>query len=769
MAEEVTLPTLKDILKTQKENGKTFNKGFNLLNKNIINSIKSNISVGKSITGAVTAMTKMAQGNAKDMIDGFSGLLDAERKALEFDKQQAIAQEMKNKENARENAKKGDPLKLPNFKSLIDPKSWMNQAKGFVGSMFGMLTGLVTSVLAPLMLGAFQGYYESLVKAMRAPFRFLKLALFTPLRFARDISATVVKTFLKIIDLLTFGKMKEVTGTIELLTNKVLNMFNPISKVFDNLSANLDAKLPDIETKGTRAVGFFDKVKGFFNLSIFSTDLSKGMPTYAESPLGKFISKSKNWFFVGTWEESAKAIDIDTPTADTIKKSPSFSLIDKVKGFFKLPDFTKFTEKFTLPKFADSSLGKFIDGVKGLFNFSGIGDEVTKMIDLLKTGIKESAVFKFFSKIGSFFGMSGEGKGKGPFAGLMETFKKVFDFELPSGLQKFLTGIGKVFGKIFFIFDIFMGVYEAVKAFTSTEGSFADKMIAALKAFINEVVFGLPNFLIEMVGKGVSKLLEFLGFGDQAKAVEDATKDFSMMDLISDSIGKVWKWMKDFFGNLFNFENMSLESLMPSFDFDMVSPLKMIGEKLSGILKSMGDGLNDSIVPGTGSLAEIIYGLADKVAQWGGDEPGGGGDKPKLKQRAGGMIPQRVTGDQVPAILHANEVVLAENSAKLFLQAAQMFARPEYANAIKDLVKTNSDIKTQTTDALMQAGAMQGSDGGASAMIGALMQQNNQISQTMAQIPDAVMAGANRGTFQGSQVKGHTAVHSNPHERKPKH
>ena len=133
-----------------------------------------------------------------------------------------------------------------------------------------------------------------------------------------------------------------------------------------------------------------------------------------------------------------------------------------------------------------------------------------------------------------------------------------------------------------------------------------------------------------MVGKGVSKFLEFLGFGDQAKAVEDATKDFSMMDLISDSIGKVWKWMKDFFGNLFNFENMSLESLMPSFDFDMVSPLKMIGEKLSGILKSMGDGLNDSIVPGTGSLAEIIYGLADKVAQWGGDEPGGGGDKAKL-------------------------------------------------------------------------------------------------------------------------------------------
>ena len=98
MAEEVTLPTLKDILKTQKENGKTFNKGFNLLNKNIINSIKSNISVGKSITGAVTAMTKMAQGNAKDMIDGFQGLIDAERKALEFDKQQAIADEMKKKE-----------------------------------------------------------------------------------------------------------------------------------------------------------------------------------------------------------------------------------------------------------------------------------------------------------------------------------------------------------------------------------------------------------------------------------------------------------------------------------------------------------------------------------------------------------------------------------------------------------------------------------------------------------------------------------------------
>ena len=247
---------------------------------------------------------------------------------------------------------------------------------------------------------------------------------------------------------------------------------------------------------------------------------------------------------------------------------------------------------------------------------------------------------------------------------------------------------------------------------------------------------------------------------DEGKAIGegiDATFDFA--DMVGESINAMIKKAKTWIGEFFTFD---MKAISEKFSFDLPNPLTLMMDRLLQTEMLSKINVNETYYNPIKVLAreakEIILGMkADAETE------------KTLTGRSGGIVPQRVTGDQVPAILHANEIILAQDSAKLFLQAAQMFARPEYANAIKDLVKTNSDIKTQTTDALMQAGAMQGSDGGASAMIGALMQQNNQISQTMAQIPDAVMAGANRGTFQGSQVKGHTAVTSNPHERRPKH
>ena len=762
---DAQVPILNDILKSSKQVHKSLLNGFSLLNKNLLNQTKAMTMGQKGIMTAVISMRKHAEGNAKTMVEGFGNLLDAERKALEFEKQEAIKEGLKEGENTREGGKKGLLNDLPKGSDLIDPKKWAGFAKSFLMGLFSALsslfTGLISTFLAPLLLGAFQGYYDSLVKAMKAPFRFLKLALGTPLAFARDISATLVKTFMKIIDLVTFGKMKEVTGTIELLSNKVLNMFNPIGKIIDNLSVNLDAKMPDVEAKGAKALSFVDKVKGFFNLSIFSTDLSKGMPTYAESPLGKFISKTKNWFFVGTWEEGAKAIDVDTPTADTLKKSPSFSLIEKVKGFFKLPDFSSMLPKLTLPKLPDTGLGKFIDGIKALFKFEGLGVDVSNIGENLKKAIGESSIVKMFKGVQKFFGLGGS-KEPGPIQKAIEAIKKVFDFELPSGLQKVLQGIGKVFGKVFFIVDIFMGLYEAFKAFTTTEGSLADKIVAALKAFIDEVVFGLPNFLIEMVGKGISALLEFLGFGDAAKKVEDATKDFSIMNILTDSISKVWTWMKEFFGNLFNFESLSMESLIPSFDFDIGNPLKIVGEKLAGIMKGFADYTRGTF--GVGWFTDLMDGAAETILGWGAEE----GESPmgKQKKRSGGIV-QQVTGEQIPAILHANEVVLAEQSAKLFLQAAQMFAKPEYINSIKDLVATNDEIKTQTTDAIMQAGAMQGGDGGTSAMIAQLAAQTQALGDTMAQIPGAVQQGASSGARTGTSFTGFSKL-SNPHEKKPK-
>ena len=769
VADGAQIPILNEILKTNKTMSKSLLNGFSLLNKNLLNQTKAMTMGQKGIMTAVISMRKHAEGNAKTMVEGFGNLLDAERKALEFEKQEAIKEGLKDGENTREGGKKGLLGELPKGKDLIDPKKWAGFAKSFLMGLFSALsslfTGLITTFLAPLLLGAFQGYYDSLVKAMKAPMKFLNMAIGTPIRFARDIIATISKGFLKLLDIilpdkLTAGPKKAFAD----LTAKITKAFDPLIKVFSNLETNLLGKSDEAAKAGTKVLSFVDKVKGFFNLSIFTTDIGAEMPKFADTPLGKFVQKMKNiWFKLGWTESSMKVATV----ADDLPKSPAMGFVDKFKNFFKLPDFATLGEKLKLPKFADTGMGKFIKGIKSLFEFENIlgeGSDVSKLSENLKKAIGESSIVKMFKGVQKFFGLGGS-KEPGPIQKAIEAIKGVFDFELPSGLQKVLQGIGKIFGKVFFIVDIFMGLYEAFKAFTTTEGTIAEKIVAAIKAFIDEVVFGLPNFLIEMVGKGISALLEFLGFGDAAKKVEESTKDFSIMKILEDSISKVWKWMKEFFGNLFNFENLSIEAMMPNFDFSSLNPLKMIGEKLSGILNSMAEGLNNSIVPGTGSLAKIISGLAGKVAKWGIDEDGSGMEGVQRK-RSGGIV-QMVSGDQVPAILHANEVVLAEQSAKLFLQAAQMFAKPEYINSIKDLVATNDQIKTQTTDAIMQAGAMQGGDGGTSAMIAQLAAQTEALGATMAQIPGAVQQGASSGARTGTSFQGFSKL-SNPHEKKAK-
>ena len=763
VADGAQIPILNDILKSSKQMNKSLLNGFSLLNKNLLNQTKAMTMGQKGIMTAVISMRKHAEGNAKTMVEGFGNLLDAERKALEFEKQEAIKEGLKEGENTREGGKKGMLGDLPKGKDLIDPKKWAGFAKSFLMGLFSALsslfTGLISTFLAPLLLGAFQGYYDSLVKAMKAPMKFLNLAIGTPIRFARDIIATISKGFLKLLDIilpdkLTAGPKKAFAD----LTTKITKAFDPLIKVFTNLETNLLGKSDEAAKAGTKVLSFVDKVKGFFNLSIFTTDIGAEMPKFADTPLGKFVQKMKNiWFKLGWTESSMKVATV----ADDLPKSPAMGFVDKFKNFFKLPDFAALGEKLKLPKFADTGMGKFVTGIKDLFKFEGLGVDIAKIGENLKTAIGESSIVKMFKGVQKFFGLGGS-KEPGPIQKAIEAIKKVFDFELPSGLQKVLQGIGKVFGKVFFIVDIFMGLYEAFKAFTTTEGSLADKIVAALKAFIDEVVFGLPNFLIEMVGKGISALLEFLGFGDAAKKVEDATKDFSIMKILTDSISKVWTWMKEFFGNLFNFESLSMESLIPSFDFDIGNPLKIVGEKLAGIMKGFADYTRGTF--GVGWFTDLMDGAAETILGWGADE----GESPmgKQKKRSGGIV-QQVTGEQIPAILHANEVVLAEQSAKLFLQAAQMFAKPEYINSIKDLVATNDEIKTQTTDAIMQAGAMQGGDGGTSAMIAQLAAQTQALGDTMAQIPGAVQQGASSGARTGTSFTGFSKL-SNPHEKKAK-
>ena len=763
VADGAQIPILNDILKSSKQMNKSLLNGFSLLNKNLLNQTKAMTLGQKGIMTAVISMRKHAEGNAKTMVEGFGNLLDAERKALEFEKQEAIKEGLKEGENTREGGGKGLLNVLPKGKDLIDPKKWGDFAKGFVGALFGMLSSLVTTILVPLAVGAMKGYYGTIAKFFGVILKGIK-GLFGMIGGRLlVIGATLGKLGLE-------GLTKAGDKIRDAVKVLGANASAKILGFIDTLKDFFARKIWDLKFSfaTSKLMDFITRVKGFFASKIFDMEFkfAAWLDDFAQSPIGRFIEKVKGFFKFAIFG-TAGVDDALGKLPKTFEDSMIGKFVAKVRSFFNLPIFTEFGTKISMgfKNFGDTSIGKFFGKIKDFFGSEAkaFGGGLLDDIKSMGKGIYESSLGKFFGKIKTFFGFGDE---PGPFQKLIKFFKTLFDFKLPDGITKTMGMIGKVFGKVFAIFGIFMGIYEAVKAFTTTEGTFGEKVVAALKAFIDEVVFGLPNFLVEMVGKGVSGLLKFLGFGDSAKAVEDATKDFSIMDLITDSVGKVWKWMKGFFSDLFSFEDLSIDSLLPSFDFDFGNPLKIIGEKLSAVLAGGADIVGEIPLAGK-SLKKFFMGLSDKVGKWGMDEgkPASGGNE--LQSRSGGVIPGRLTGEQVPAILHANEIVLAEQSAKLFMQAAQMFAQPEYLNSIKDLVKNNDDIKTQTTDAIMQAGAMQGGDGGTTAMIAQLAAQTEALGATMAQIPGAVQQGASTGARTGTSFTGFSKL-SNPHEKKAK-
>ena len=88
MAEVDTSPILQNILKAQQKNGVTMLKGFSLLNKNIVNSTKVNMAVGKGLMTGLAGLAKNLGNLGNAMGAGFQGLLEAEKTALQYEKQQ---------------------------------------------------------------------------------------------------------------------------------------------------------------------------------------------------------------------------------------------------------------------------------------------------------------------------------------------------------------------------------------------------------------------------------------------------------------------------------------------------------------------------------------------------------------------------------------------------------------------------------------------------------------------------------------------------------
>ena len=207
------------------------------------------------------------------------------------------------------------------------------------------------------------------------------------------------------------------------------------------------------------------------------------------------------------------------------------------------------------------AFGKLTNGIKTIGKT--IGADLTKLFKSIRGSIAATAKMmradftKLFGRVGG--GVSKFLKPIGDFIGrfvdivkdIGTTIKNVFGSAGKSftKVKTFITGIGKTvmkFGKIFGTFfskfavlgrfiawpiTIITGLVAAVKAFTETEGSMGDKLLAgAVAAF--DVIILAP---LDLLREGVAWILGKLGFDDSA----DALKSFSFSEMFANLISSV--------------------------------------------------------------------------------------------------------------------------------------------------------------------------------------------------------------------------------------
>ena len=148
---------------------------------------------------------------------------------------------------------------------------------------------------------------------------------------------------------------------------------------------------------------------------------------------------------------------------------------------------------------------------------------------------------------GNAYNMLAE-KIKNPFAMLAGKIK-MMAAQLVQGVGKLLGFVSSIFSPLTaLIIGVGAGIYEAYQAWVGTDGDVGDKIIAAVKGFVDGFFTGIGKAL-EFIANLVPKLLKALGFEEEAKIVED---------LIAD--------VKEFVVGLYNSIKEAMEPLIEMFD-----------------------------------------------------------------------------------------------------------------------------------------------------------------------------------------------------------
>ena len=199
-------------------------------------------------------------------------------------------------------------------------------------------------------------------------------------------------------------------------------------------------------------------------------------------------------------------------------------------------------------------------------------EKISKTMDAIKKGAEDRFRAMTFQKkkekrsglgkdlesgkeSGNVYNLAAE-KIKNPFAMLAGKIK-MMGAQVVQAVGKLLGFVSSIFSPLTaLIIGVGAGIYEAYKAWVGTEGSVGDKIVAAVKGFVDGFFTGIGKAL-EFIANLVPKLLKALGFEKEAKIVEDLIADvkefvvglYNSIKEALEPLGKLFesavKWVED--------------------------------------------------------------------------------------------------------------------------------------------------------------------------------------------------------------------------------
>ena len=240
-------------------------------------------------------------------------------------------------------------------------------------------------------------------------------------------------------------------------------------------------------------------------------------------------------------------------------------------------DFIRPIQRF-FARFAQSPVGKILNNltVKPL----------TQAFELIQDLIKQ---------VKSFAGMADDAvKGVKTVGGFFTRFIGFFNQFQP--IVKIMGTVGRIVGKLFLPFTIFMGAWEAlsgfITGFTETQGDIGDKIIAGL----SDAVENLVNFFIaeplNLIKDVVAWIAGKLGFENASEAIGSFDFMTQIFNPIIDTFTGLLISVKDFFKGLFTWDvSLMGDSAETITDFilDLVgAPFNLLMDALGWISKQFG-------------------------------------------------------------------------------------------------------------------------------------------------------------------------------------